>query len=102
MLINLQLVSSIAVFDPQAPLWFFKLDSGPQRGLGSLKMMWDSDLHAQVGLSQCGNGKIHPCDAVGHIKHLGGRFKNDKGLPVTANADIVGPVGGALAGNCSL
>ena len=82
------------MFDPQAPLWFFKLDSGPQRGLGSLKMMWDSDLHAQVGLSQCGNGKTHPCDAVGHIKHLGGRFKNDKGLPVTANADIVGPVGG--------
>ena len=31
---------------------------------------------------------------MGHIKHLGGRFKNDAGLPVTANADIVGPVGG--------
>ncbi|KAI2493236.1 hypothetical protein MHU86_21310 [Fragilaria crotonensis] len=87
-------VDDEVVFDQQGPLWFFKLDSGPQRGLGSVTMKWDSTLDAQVGVSHCGNGNSFPCDAVGRIKHLGGKYKNDAGLPVTANAQIVGPVGG--------
>ena len=86
--------SSIVVFDEQGPLWFFKLDSGPERGLGSVTMNWDSALEAQVGVSQCGNGNSLPCDAVGRIKHLGWKYSNDTGLPVNANADITGPVGG--------
>jgi hypothetical protein len=57
-------------------------------------MNWDSALDAQVGVSQCGNGNRLPCDAVGRIKHLGRRYRNDTGLPVNANADITGPVGG--------
>jgi hypothetical protein len=82
------------VYDPQGPLWFFKLNSGPQRGVGSLKLKWDSSLDASVGTTQCGNGPFIPCDFVGRIKHLGLKYNADPGLPVTANADIVGPVGG--------
>jgi hypothetical protein len=81
-------------YDPEAPLWFFKLNSGPQRGLGSLTLEWDSDLEAQIGVSQCGNGPFIPCDYVGRIKHLGERFADDSGLPMTANGDVVGAVGG--------
>jgi len=81
-------------YDAQAPLWFFKLNSGPDRGLGHFRMLWDSSLHNQVGNSQCGNGQGLPCDYVGFIKHLGEYFSSDPGLPITANADIVGPVGG--------
>ena len=93
---NSQLVSFVptVVYEPQGPLWFFKLDSGPERGLGHFKMKWDNALHAQIGKSQCGNGAYVPCDYVGYIKHLGAYFDDDAGLPVTANADIVGPVGG--------
>ena len=86
--------SPIVVYDPQGPLWFYKLGNGPERGLGSVTLHWDSALDAQVGVSQCGNGNSLPCDAVGRIKHLGRKYSNDTGLPVTANADITGPVGG--------
>jgi hypothetical protein len=82
------------VYDPQGPLWFFKLDSGPQRGIGSLNLRWDRSVDAEVGTTQCGNGPFIPCDFVGRIKHLGEKYKDDLGLPVTANADLVGPVGG--------
>ena len=57
-------------------------------------MIWDSDLTNSVGKTQCGNGPFIPCDYVGRIKHLGSMYADDAGLPVTANADIVGPVGG--------
>jgi hypothetical protein len=57
-------------------------------------MEWDDSLHSTVGISQCGNGDGLPCDYVGYIKHLGSYFASNSGLPVTANADIVGPVGG--------
>mmetsp|Transcript_8285 Transcript_8285/g.13722 ORF Transcript_8285/g.13722 Transcript_8285/m.13722 type:complete len:308 (+) Transcript_8285:2-925(+) len=83
-----------AVYDPQAPLWFFKLTSGPERGMGHFVMEWDTALHDQIGDSQCGNGDGQPCDYRGYIKHVGEKFANDYGLPVTANGDIVGPVGG--------
>jgi hypothetical protein len=82
------------VFDPQAPLWFYKLNSGPQRGLGSFRLDWDDALRATVDVTQCGNGQNIPCPTLGYIKHLGEMFDGDLGLPVTANADIVGPVGG--------
>jgi hypothetical protein len=57
-------------------------------------MIWDSALTNSVGKTQCGNGPFIPCDYVGRIKHLGSMYANDAGLPITANADIVGPVGG--------
>jgi hypothetical protein len=82
------------VYEPQAPLWFFKLNSGPERGMGHFIMEWDNNLHDQVGNGQCGNGDGQPCDYRGYIKHVGDKFVNDPGLPVTANAHIVGPVGG--------
>jgi hypothetical protein len=91
---ELTLFHSKAVYDPQGPLWFFKLDSGPERGLGHFRMKWDDGLYNQVGGSVCGNGQDVPCNAVGYMKHVGDFFANDAGLPVTANADIVGPVGG--------
>jgi len=82
------------VYDPQAPLWFFKLNNGPERGIGHFRMKWDNSLHNKVGRTQCGNGQNIACDYVGYIKHRGDYFSNDQGLPVTANADVVGPVGG--------
>jgi len=87
-------VDDEVVYDPQAPLWFFKLKTGPERGLGHFRMRWDDSLHNKIGNSQCGNGQGIPCDYVGYIRHLGDYFSGDSGLPVTANADIVGPVGG--------
>lgn len=87
-------VDNEVVYDPQAPLWFFKLNNGPERGIGHFRMLWDYPLHNQIGNSQCGNGQGIPCDYVGYIQHRGPYFSGDSGLPVTANADIVGPVGG--------
>jgi len=87
-------IDNEAIYDPQGPLWFFKLNSGPERGMGHFNMEWDDNLHTQIGTTQCGNGPDIPCDYVGYIKHLGDQFTNDTGLPVTANADVVGPVGG--------
>jgi len=87
-------VDDEVVYDPQAPLWFFKLNNGPERGIGHFRMRWDNSLHNQIGSSQCGNGQGLPCDYVGYIQHRGTYFSGDSGLPVTANADIVGPVGG--------
>jgi hypothetical protein len=82
------------VYDPQGPLWFFKLTSGPQRGLGHIKMIWDSDLASQVGITQCGNAVILPCDVLGYVKLIGEFFDEDKGLPVTAHGGIAGAAGG--------
>lgn len=94
-LLPLLRLSTTAVYDPQGPLWFFSLVKGPSRGLGHVRMKWDDSLHNQVGGSMCSNGNVNiPCQPVGRIKHLGPRFQNDPGLPVTANGDIAGPVGG--------
>lgn len=87
-------VDNEVVYEPQAPLWFLKLNNGPERGIGHFRMQWDNALHNKIGSSQCGNGQGLPCDYVGYIQHLGDYFSGDSGLPVTANADIVGPVGG--------
>jgi len=87
-------VDDEVVYEPQAPLWFFKLNNGPERGIGHFRMKWDNALHNKIGSSQCGNGQGLPCDYVGYIQHLGDYFSGDSGLPVTANADVVGPVGG--------
>jgi hypothetical protein len=57
-------------------------------------MKWNPTLHEQVGGSQCGNGQDIPCTSWGEMKHLGDFFAFQPGLPITANADIVGPVGG--------
>eukprot|EP00591_Stephanopyxis_turris_P000730 CAMPEP_0195512014 /NCGR_PEP_ID=MMETSP0794_2-20130614/4132_1 /TAXON_ID=515487 /ORGANISM="Stephanopyxis turris, Strain CCMP 815" /LENGTH=1294 /DNA_ID=CAMNT_0040639729 /DNA_START=53 /DNA_END=3934 /DNA_ORIENTATION=+ len=80
--------------DPQGPLKFIKQNSGPFRGLGHIRFLWDDTLHNQVGNGKCGNGDGSPCPPLGYIKHFGPMFASDHGLPVTANPDIVGPVGG--------
>jgi len=80
--------------DTHGPLTFIKQNSGPERGLGHIKIHWDPSIHNQVGGSVCGNGNNAPCPALGSIKHFGPLFENYPGLPITANADIVGPVGG--------
>jgi len=87
-------VDSEVVHDPQGPLKFIKQNNGPERNIGHFKMYFDNSKHNQVGGSLCGNGNLAPCLALGYMKHLGSLFNSDKGLPVTANADVVGPTGG--------
>ena len=82
------------VFVPEGPVNFFKLASGPERGLGHISLFFDDVEHAKVGSSVCTNGGSEPCPALGYIKHIGPMFAADAGLPVTAQADIAGPVGG--------
>jgi hypothetical protein len=87
-------VGNDTVEDPHGPLTFIPQDSGPNRAVGHVHIEWDPPLHAQVDVSICGNGDGKPCPAIGSIRHRGPRFANEPGLPVTANADIAGPVGG--------
>ena len=91
-------VDSNVVHDPQGPLEFIRVDDGIERGLGHIQFAWDSALHSTVGNTACGNGESHPCPAVGRIRHWGPMFdsSNDPhgGLPVTAQPDVAGPVGG--------
>jgi len=86
------------VHDPQGPLEFIKQSNGNSngslRGLGHIRLSWDASLHNTVGGSSCGNGNQAACPPVGHVRHYGSMFESDVGLPVTANPDIVGPVGG--------
>jgi len=37
------------VEDPEGPLTFIKIDNGPDRGLGHIRMEFDEELHATVG-----------------------------------------------------
>ncbi len=79
---------------------FIKKNSGPQRGLGSFRMIYDPSINSQVGQTVCGNEGIPalPCPAVGYLRHLGWKFSpsrgNYPGVPVTPTPDMVGPVGG--------
>lgn len=90
--------SNIVVYDPQGPLRFIKQNKGPSRGVGHFVMKWDDVLHKTVGRTNCGNGGPQPCPVVGYVRHLGSRFSPvngaSQGLPITANSDVVGPVGG--------
>ena len=84
------------VMDEQGPLSFIKKNNGPTRGLGHIRLEWDSDLHGQVGDSDnCrngGSGITQDCPAIGYIRHLGSRFANDPGLPITIQPEIVGKI----------
>ena len=58
-------------------------------------MVFDQALADSIGSSACGNGQEGIlCEPIGYMKHLGGRFEDDEGLPVTANAEFAGPTGG--------
>ena len=91
-----------AVYDEQGPLYFIKKNNGPNRGVGSITLIWDKSLEAKVGSSVClGNtGKEIPnCPIQGYLRHAGYRFSPakssaSKGIPVSANADMTGPIGG--------
>jgi len=87
-------VDSEVIHDPQGPLKFIQKNNGPERDIGYFKLLWDDAQHNQVGSTLCGNGNRAPCPALGYIKHQGPLFEADNGLPVTASANIVGPIGG--------
>ena len=87
-------VDDRVVEDQDGPLKFIRTKDGPERGLAHVRVEWDYMLHSKVGESVCGNGNSDPCPAVGYVRHLGPQFSNDPGLPITANSDIAGPVGG--------
>jgi hypothetical protein len=81
-------------FVAEGPMYFFKLASGPQRGLGHFRINFDPSEHGKVGSSVCTNGGFEPCPALGYARHVGSMFSIDLGLPITAQPDIAGPVGG--------
>lgn len=89
-------VDDTAVFDEQGPLWFIKKNDGPDRGLGHMKLSFDPVMHAAAGNTICTNPGVpnNPCPYLGKIRHLGQKYENDDGLPITANPDVVGLVGG--------
>ena len=89
--------------DPEGPLVFIKKDNGPERGLGHIRLRFDDNLFDSVGQTSCMNGpKVENgnllCPSIGRVRHIGPLFdaSNDPlgGLPITANAIIVGPTGG--------
>jgi hypothetical protein len=66
--------------------------------LGHVTLSWDAELHGKVGTEFCGNDL--PCPTLGYLRHLGYKFSPYQdasvlpGLPVTANPEMTGPVGG--------
>ena len=92
-------VEDDVVHDVQGPLTFIKKYNGPNRGVGSFSLIWSTTLEAQVGETVCLNGDPGPCPLQGYLRHAGYRFSPtissaSNGLPVSTNADIVGPIGG--------
>lgn len=85
--------------DEQGPLTFVRRHDGPSRGLGHIRLEWDQALHDTVGVTQCFNGRwddidADSCPTIGHVRHLGRKYQDDAGLPLTANPDIAGLTGG--------
>ena len=112
-------VDSNVVNDPEAPLSFIKVNDGLERGLGHIRLRWKDEIHNSVGKSglkacttddnwqncgSCLNGQKvddtgNPyCPVLGRIRHIGSKFDLSQdptgGLPITANAEVAGPVGG--------
>jgi len=97
-------VDDDVVEDPEGPLKFIKVNDGPSRGLGHIRLFFKEELHNTVGGSSCKNGPKEDgagglyCPAVGKIRHIGSLFdsSNDPtgGLPITANSEVAGLVGG--------
>ncbi|CAB9506538.1 G8 domain-containing protein DDB [Seminavis robusta] len=89
-------VDDEVVYDPQGPLRFVRQQR--ERGIGHISLSWAGLIHDQVGDELCGNGNGASCPRVGTIRHMGPKFSphagNAEAMVVTANADIVGPVGG--------
>jgi len=97
-------VETDTVDDPDGPLTFIKKNNGLERGLGHIRLRWKDEIHNTVGSSSCFNGPKtdangNPyCPTIGKIRHIGEMFdaSNDDsgGLPITANSEVVGPIGG--------
>jgi len=105
-------VDSEVVEDTDGPLAFIKVNDGPERGLGHMRLWWKKEIHDTVGSSypdactagnwqncaSCMNGQKKDgnnkpyCPALGTIRHIGPKFdlSNDPkgGLPITANAEV--------------
>mmetsp|Transcript_20206 Transcript_20206/g.29973 ORF Transcript_20206/g.29973 Transcript_20206/m.29973 type:complete len:875 (-) Transcript_20206:1551-4175(-) len=84
--------------DTHGPVQFLDMTLGPERDVGHIKLHFDAAQHNLVGKSEengvCSNGRGKACVALGYARHLGPRFSDDPGLPITAQADIAGVVGG--------
>ncbi|GKZ00869.1 hypothetical protein MPSEU_001038600 [Mayamaea pseudoterrestris] len=92
-------VDDDVVFDEQGPVSFIKKNNGPDRGLASVRFSWDEALHAGTDVDYCFNGDPGPCPIQGYLRHLGYKFSPSQsgagpGMPVTANPDTTGMVGG--------
>ena len=88
------MIDSNVVADEQAPFYFIPKGDGAARGVGHMHLTWDEDLHNTGGKSVCFNGGTDNCPHLGTIRHLGGLFSSEPGLPVTATPDIAGLAGG--------
>lgn len=94
---------NLAKYDEQAPLIFTKINGGPRRNIGFVRLIWNRTMYNEVGNTTCGNGpwlKL-PCDWLGFVRHAGKKFspfantgKVGRGLPIAAGGSIVGPTGG--------
>jgi hypothetical protein len=99
-LFQIFIIPLLALYDYQAPLIVTKVSGGPRRDIGYVRIEWDESLHSQVGSKLCGNGDDLPCPPEGYVRHAGEKFSPflnsmvNKGLPLTARGDVVGPTGG--------
>lgn len=63
-----------------------------------MRLEWDQALHKTAGKSDCVNGREANsgpyCLPHGYMRHLGNKFSNLTGLPVTAQPEIAGLAGG--------
>jgi len=89
-------VDDFVRLDSHGPVQLIDLALGPERDLGHVKLYFDEAEHSRAGSSICTNDVSDPppCPPLGYVKHLGPRFNDDLGLPVTAQSDIVGMTGG--------
>jgi hypothetical protein len=86
-------------YDEQGPLWFIKKNDGPSRGLGHMKLFFDKAMHDQAGKAVCTGSGVpdNPCPYLESIRHMGHKYEDDAGLPVTANPDVAGLVVGGFS-----
>ena len=93
-------VDDNTVLEPQRPSYLIRRNDGPQRALAHIEMLFDEELHDQVGKNRYCYQKMENCPQIGTVRHLGPRFTPDPndsttaGFPITALAEINGMTGG--------
>jgi len=77
----------------EGPLWM--CERRGLRQLGSVNLAWDAAAHGGVGWRTCANGAIGvPCVPLGWVTHWGFGSGLGAALPLTANGQITGVLGG--------